>query len=150
MARMHSRKKGKAGSKPPISRTKPTWVRYKPRELEMLVTKLAKEGYPPSKIGMLLRDRYGVPNIAQLTGKNVLEILSEKGLSPQVPEELNALIEKAARCFKHFSKNKHDMTAKRGLLLTESKIRRLEKYFKRIGRLPSDWRYTREQLKITV
>ena len=45
---------------------------------------------------------------------------------------------------------KKDMTAKRGLILTESKIRRLIKYYHNTGRLPLDWKYTREGAKLLV
>ena len=150
MARMHSGARGKAGSKRPISRTKPTWVRYKQRELELLIAKLAKEGHSPSKIGMLLRDFYGVPDAYQLAGKSIGAILKEKNLAPDIPEPLTALLRKAAGCYKHFTRNKHDMTGKRGLLLAESKIRRLEKYYRRTGKLPTAWSYSREQLKMTA
>ena len=44
MARMHSRKKGKSGSRRPIKKTPQTWVRYKSKEAELLIVKLAKEG----------------------------------------------------------------------------------------------------------
>ena len=43
MARMHSRKRGKAGSKKPMKKVLPLWVRYKAKELELLIVKLAKE-----------------------------------------------------------------------------------------------------------
>ncbi len=37
--------------------------------------------------------------------------------------------------------HKHDMHAKRGLLLTNSKINRLVKYYKKIKKLPENWKY---------
>ena len=43
MARMHSRKKGKHGSKKPAKKSTPSWTRYKPKEIEMLIAKLAKD-----------------------------------------------------------------------------------------------------------
>ncbi len=36
------------------------------------------------------------------------------------------------------------MSAKRGLMLTVSKIRALEKYYKKKGKLPMQWRYSAE------
>ena len=62
MARMHSRKRGKAGSKKPMKKVLPLWVRYKSKELELLIVKLAKEGKTPSQIGVILRDTYGIPD----------------------------------------------------------------------------------------
>ena len=47
-------------------------------------------------------------------------------------------------------KNKKDYVAKRGLQLTESKIKRLTKYYKRVGKLPENWKYDREKVKLLV
>lgn len=150
MARMYSRKKGKAGSRRPISRAKRSWIRYKPKEVELLVVKLAKEGKSPSHIGMFLRDTYGIPDVKYLVKKSVLQILREKKLVPEIPEDLTALIKKSIMVRKHIEKNRKDMTAKRGLELTESKIRRLVKYYKRTKKLPQDWTYSPESIKLLV
>ena len=141
MARMHSRRKGKAGSLRPAKPTKPTWIRYKPNEIELLITKLAKEGKSTSKIGIILRDSYGIPDVKLLTGKTITKILKEKNLITGLPENLQDLIKKAIAVRKHLEANKKDMTAKRGLQLTESKIRRLTKYYKKTKVLPKDWNY---------
>ena len=55
MARMYSRKKGKAGSKKPF-KSKANWVKYKPKEVELLIAKFAKTGKTGSQIGLILRD----------------------------------------------------------------------------------------------
>ena len=60
------------------------------------------------------------------------------------------LIKKEILIMKHFERNKKDMHAKRGLILTESKIHRLAKYYKRVGRIPSNWRYDRKQAELLV
>ena len=70
MARMHSRKKGKSGSKKPVNKTY-TWMSYKPKEIELLVLKLAKEGKSASEAGIILRDTYGIPDIKSITKKSV-------------------------------------------------------------------------------
>ena len=44
------------------------------REVEDLVVKLAKEGTPPSLIGIILRDQHAVPSINEATGKSVKQI----------------------------------------------------------------------------
>ena len=141
MARMHSRDKGSSSSKKPFKKTVPTWIRYKPKEVEMLIVKMAKEGKPPSKIGLHLRDTYGIPDVKTLTGKSVTKILEGKNLLSEVPEDLRELIRKAAMIRKHLEDNKQDKTALRGLQLTESKIKRLSGYYKQSGRLPIDWKY---------
>ena len=58
MARMHSRKKGKSTSKKPIKKAVPVWIRYKQKEIEMLISKLAKEGNTASKIGTPVNDTF--------------------------------------------------------------------------------------------
>lgn len=141
MARVYSRRKGKSGSKKPVKKALPTWVRYKPKEVELLIAKLAKEGKSPSQIGLFLRDAYGIPDVKILTKKNVTVTLKEKNLLGEVPEDLLSLIKKAALIKKHLEENKKDQAAKRGLEITESKIRRMIKYYKRTGKLKEDFRY---------
>lgn len=148
MAKMHSRKKGKSGPKKPLKPSKPTWLRYTPKEIEMLVVKLAKEGKTGSEIGLVLRDTYGVPDVKSLTEKSISQILGEKKLMPELPDDLVALMRRSIAIRKHRDENKKDEAAKRGLLLTESKIRRLLKYYKRIGRLAVDWKYDPAKLKM--
>lgn len=150
MARMHSRKKGKAGSTKPATPTKPTWATRKAKEIEMLVVKYAKEGVSPSKIGLFLRDEYGIPSVKLLTGKAIKQILQEKKLLPELPEDLMALMRKAVLIRKHLEENKKDTPGKRGLQLTESKLRRLAKYYKKTGDLPQEWKYDPERIKLYV
>ncbi len=141
MARMYSRRKGKAGSHKPSKQTIPSWVRYKEKEIDLLITKLAKEGNSSSKIGLILRDTYGIPNVKLITKKPITKILKEKKLLSNIPEDLLALIKKSVALNKHLETNKKDETAKRGLILTESKIRRLIKHYKKTGKLSSEWKY---------
>lgn len=141
MARMYSRRKGKAGSSKPSQPSVPSWVRYKEKEIELLITKFVKEGKSTSQIGIILRDTYGIPNAKLITKKTITQILRDKNLLSDIPEDLLALIRKSIAVNKHLEANKKDETAKRGLTLTESKIRKLIKYYKKTGRLPSEWRY---------
>jgi small subunit ribosomal protein S15 len=150
MARMHSRAKGKSGSKKPIKKVLPSWVRYKPKEVELLIVKLAKENNTPSKIGTLLRDVYGIPDSTLITKKSITAILDEKKLLAEIPEDLLALIRKFIFLQKHLDANKQDMAAKRGFQLTESKIRRLVKYYKRTKRLPSNWTYDPDKIRLFI
>ena len=150
MARMHSRRKGKAGSKKPLTSTKPSWTRYKEKELELLIVKLAKEGKTPSQIGMHLRDTYGTPGVKSISDKSVTSIMKEKKVLPTIPEDLMALIKKNIIVRKHMGGNKADMTAKRGFQLAESKIRRLVKYYKRTGKLAKTWEYDPEKVRLLI
>jgi len=150
MARMYSGRKGKAGSTRPSKITKLSWVRYKPKEIELLIAKMAKEGKTPSKIGLFLRDVYGIPNIKQISGKSITAILKEKNLLSKIPEDLMALIKRSIALRKHLESNRHDMPAKRGLELTESKIRKLVKYYKKSRKLEKDWKYDPDKIRLLI
>lgn len=144
MARMHSRKKGSATSTRPVKRTHPGWVRYKPKEIEMIIFKMYKEGKTMSQIGLDLRDVYGIPDVKKFMEKSISQILKEKGMSRMIPEDMGNLIRQALVVRKHLEKNHKDMPALRGLHLCESKVKRLAKYYKRVNKLPLDWKYDPE------
>ena len=148
MARMHSRAKGKHGSTKPSKQAVPSWLGISKKELEMLIVKLAKENKTTSQMGILLRDQYGVPDVKSLTEKSISGILEEKKLTPELPDDLVALMRKSIAIRKHMEANRKDEAAHRGLNLTESKIRRIIKYYKRIARLPVDWKYDPAKLKM--
>jgi len=149
MARMHSKKKGKSGSKKPYSKS-PSWVRYNPKEIELLIVKLVKEGKTASQIGLALRDTYGIPDVKKITNKKITKILAEKKLSAKLPEDLMALIKKDIAVRKHLERNSKDETAKIGLTLTESKIKRLAKYYKRAEKLPEEWKYDPKRVRFYI
>lgn len=147
---MHSRKKGRAGSKRPSTKTIPKWVRYKKEEIEKIVIKLAKEGNSTSKVGSILRDQFGVPSVKLITGKTISQILKEEKIYPKYPEDILNLLKKSVNLRDHLEKNKGDSNSKRGLELLESKIRRLGKYYVRRKVLPPDWKYDPEKAKLLV
>ena len=147
MARMHSRARGKSGSTKPMKKV-PAWAPYTGGDVEKLIIKYAKAGKSTSEIGLLLRDFYGIGSIKAATGKKVSEILKEKELNKEIPEDLRNLIKKMVYIQRHLEKNKHDETAKRGLLLANSKIRRLVKYYKKTERLPTEWKLNMDRLKV--
>ncbi len=147
MSRMHSGAKGKAGSTKPAQKTTPTWLGYKKNEIELLIAKLAKEGFTASQIGLHLRDRYGIPDVKLITGVTITQILKEKKLTKKLPEDISYLIKKSIAVKKHLESNKADKAAIRGLHLTESKIRRLVKYYKKSKVLPKDWVYDSSQAR---
>lgn len=150
MAKMHSRKRGRAGSKRPAKKVVPSWIRYKPNEIEHLVIKIGKEGKAPSQIGIMLRDVYGVPDIKVITKKSISMILEEKKLLSKIPEDLMALIRKSLMIRKHLEENAHDNSAVRGLILTDSKIGRLAKYYKKTGKIAQDWKYEPDKVNLYV
>lgn len=134
--------KGKSHSRRPVSKRAPSWCRYSPEEAEAFVIQLAKEGYPPSQIGILLRDQYGIPLIKYLTGKSITEIMESAGVSRELPEDLQNLLQKATRLQRHMARNKKDNVNKHSLELVTSKVRRLANYYRDRSVLPKDWKYT--------
>jgi len=145
---MYSRKHGCSGSHRPLDRKKPTWVGTSNKEIELIIGKLAKEGKGASQIGLVLRDSYGIPDVKLILGKKIRQILEEKKLTHELPEDLFNLIQRIILIQKHLESNHKDMTAKRGLQLSESKVMRLLKYYKKIGRMPHTWKYNPKNLKI--
>ncbi len=138
---MKKKARGKSHSIRPVSKRPPVWCKYRSEEVEALVIKLAKEGHPPSKIGIILRDQHGIPLTKPITGKSITQILRDAELAPSLPEDFENLLRKASRLRAHLEKNKEDLHNKRSLQLVESKIYRLMKYYKREGLLPPDWKY---------
>jgi len=135
------RRRGKSHSRRPVSKRTPSWCKYGPEEVEAFIIKLAKDGVPSSKIGVILRDQYGIPLVKPLTGKSITKILKDSDLAPPIPEDLNNLIVKANRLSIHLSKNKADSVNTHSLELRVSKIRRLIKYYKKEHVLPETWEY---------
>ncbi len=149
MARIHARRRGRSGSTKRFDRTRhPEWSALRPREVEAKIIELAKAGKSTSEIGMILRDQYAVPDVKIATGKKISQILKENNLLPEIPEDLRNLMKRALKIRNHLEKHKKDFTNKRNLQLTESKIRRLTKYYHSIGRLPEGWKYTPEQARL--
>ncbi|MEX1336488.1 MAG: 30S ribosomal protein S15 [Candidatus Limnocylindrales bacterium] len=150
MAKMHTRNKGKSSSTRPNRTESPEWCKVSAEEATGVVLDLWKQGVATSEIGMILRDRYGVPDVKLLTGKKVTAILKDNNVAPSVPEDLYNLIVKALRLRKHLAINKKDVHNKRSLQLTESKIRRLVKYYHQEKVLPMDWVYKPETAEMMI
>jgi len=127
-----------------------TWIDYKPKEVEELVIKYAKQGMSCAQIGLILRDQYGIPSVKIITGKTISKILKEHKMYPKLPEDLLNLMKRAVEISAHLEKNKKDYQSYRGLELTESKIRRLAKYYIKKGVLPKNWKYDLEQAKLLI
>jgi small subunit ribosomal protein S15 len=147
---MHSRRKGKSKSVKPNREESPEWVTLSKQEIEEIIVKLAREGNTPSKIGLILRDQYGVPDVRPIMGMKLTHVLEKNSMGLKLPEDLQSLINKSVALSTHIGRHKKDNHNKRALLLMESKIRRLTKYYIRSGKLPEDWRYDPEQARLLV
>ncbi|KAF5096476.1 hypothetical protein D0Z00_002766 [Geotrichum galactomycetum] len=141
MARLHSKGKGMSSSATPYSRQAPSWLKLTPDSVVEQITKYARKGLTPSQIGVLLRDSHGVSQVKVVTGNKILRILKSNGLAPEIPEDLYHLIKKAVSVRKHLEKNRKDKDSKFRLILIESRIHRLSRYYKTVGVLPPTWKY---------
>ena len=70
-----------------------------------------------------------------------LPFVSRAGLAPSLPEDLYHLIKKAVAVRKHLERNRNDKDSKFRLILIESRIHRIARYYKTARQLPPNWRY---------
>lgn len=150
MARMHSRKKGKSGRKRPKAKVMPEWVVANKAEIEEIILKMAKEGVPPSKIGLILRDKYAIPEIKLLLEMPLVEFLRKNKASGEYPEDMLELIKRAVRMRRHMKKSKADLHNAVKYRHVVSKILRLAKYYERNGLISKNWKYDPEQAELLV
>ncbi|PHP45138.1 30S ribosomal protein S15 [Methanosarcinales archaeon ex4572_44] len=150
MAKMHTRRKGVSGPTHPVKSNSPEWCSLDTDDLSGIVVDLAKQGRSSSAIGMILRDTYGVADSRLITGKRITDVMEENGVGSKVPEDLHNLIVKALRLKKHLNSNTKDVHNKRQLTLVESKIRRMVRYYKSVGKIPSDWKYSLKAAELLI
>jgi small subunit ribosomal protein S13e len=79
--------------------------------------------------------------VKSVTGSKVLRILKKAGLAPALPEDLYMLIKKAVQVRKHLERNKKDKDSKFRLILVESRIHRLARYYRATRKLEGNWKY---------
>lgn len=144
------RDKGQAHSVRPVRVGPPKWTRYSAEEIGALAAELARIGYMPSMIGVILRDQYGVPLVRSVTGMKLTKLLEKFGVKYPIPEDLLRLMAKAVNLRRHLSEHPKDTPSQRGLIEVESKIRALIKYYKREGKLPPDFEYDPAKAEIWV
>ena len=150
MARMHARRRGKSSSVRPYRKQAPTWSNTDSKAITKVILDLRKEGASSSRIGLVLRDRYGVPDVKLALGKRIGDVLKENKVASEIPEDLRDLMVKALGLRKHLSENKKDLHNKRQLQLMESKIRRLVRYYIKSRKLPQDFVYKPETTEILL
>ena len=119
----------------------PSWLKTSSKEVSDQVTKLAKKGLTPSQIGVILRDSSGIAQVKSITGSKILRLLKKNGLAPEIPEDLYMLIKKAVMIRKHLERNRQDKDGKFRLILVESRIHRLARYYRTSRKLPATFKY---------
>lgn len=150
MARMHARRRGISRSVRPYRTQAPEWSNTDKEAIIKQIIDLRRQGSSTAEIGLVMRDKYGVPSVKLATGKKITQILRENELASEIPEDLRNLIQKALGMRKHLAENKRDIHNKRQLMLTESKVRRLVKYYINSKKLPKDWIYKPETAEILL
>ncbi len=148
---MYKSRKGKSGSSKPYVTQAPEWSNSNSDDVEKLVVELGKSGHSTAQIGTILRDQHAVPNVRLVTGKRIGTILSQNNIGGSYPEDMMNLMRQAVRIIEHLGSGNHkDIHNKRALEITEAKIRKLANYYKTEGKLSSDWRYKRDELRLMV
>lgn len=151
MARMYKSRKGKSGSSRPHVLEAPAWSNTDKDAIQSLILDMAKSGMSSAEIGTVLRDKHAVPNVRLVLGKRISQVLAENDMQGAYPEDLMNLMRQAVAIINHLGSGNHkDIHNKRALEVTEAKIRRLANYYKGEGRLPADWRYKRDELRLMV
>ncbi|KAH3686939.1 hypothetical protein WICPIJ_002100 [Wickerhamomyces pijperi] len=141
MGRLHSKGKGISSSALPYSRNTPAWFKLSSDAVVEQIIKNARKGLTPSQIGVLLRDAHGVAQSRIVTGAKILRVLKSNGLAPEIPEDLYCLIKKAVSVRKHLERNRKDKDSKFRLVLIESRIHRLARYYRTVSVLPPNWKF---------
>ena len=141
MGRLHTHNHGKSHSTRPIELKKPSWVTQSPKEIEEIIIKYGKDGLTASQIGVKLRDQHAIPLVKPILNKGIVQVLDENKITPELPEDLNNIVVKAVGLQKHLKSNKSDNLNVRSLELIEAKVHRLSVYYKKIGRIPKNWKY---------
>jgi len=104
---------------------KPVWLKYTKQEVTAIILKLANKGLTAEKIGLTLRDQYGIPNV-KIYGIKIKEVLKDKF---QEPTLIN-LENKLDRIISHYKKNKQDKKTERSLIITKAKLKKRADYHK--------------------
>ncbi|KAI5169889.1 small subunit ribosomal protein S13e [Pancytospora epiphaga] len=118
----------------------PTYMTESVPEIKKIVINLGNRGNSASDIGAILRDQYGVGNVTDVLGTTLLEFMRKNGCAPAIPEDLTALVDKANNVRKHLSVFKKDNGAKYRLILINSRVHRLIRYYKQKKVLPGNWK----------
>ncbi len=103
---------------------KSDWIKIKPAELEKIIVDLYKQGESAARIGLVLRDKYGVPK-AKLLGKKITKILQDTKVT--LRSEKDKVTQKMDSLNKHIANNKHDQPARKQLVKQLWALKKIER-----------------------
>lgn len=112
-------------SKKPQILEKPAWLKYTEGEVKAIILKLANKGLTSEKIGLALRDQYGIPKV-KLYNIKIKKVLEEHN-KYQDSDILN-LTAKQEKLSNHNNKNKQDKKSHRSLTITKAKLKKRQDY----------------------
>mmetsp|Transcript_24430 Transcript_24430/g.36645 ORF Transcript_24430/g.36645 Transcript_24430/m.36645 type:complete len:149 (+) Transcript_24430:212-658(+) len=139
MGRMYSQGKGLSSSVIPYRRHSCEWKGLTTGNLIKLITKLSKKGLTNSQIGTVLRDSFSIIDVRNILGMNISRLLSMKGLSSDIPEDLYFISRKWVKILDHYKKFPKDLNAKFKLKHVESHVQRIARYYKTAKKIPENW-----------
>ncbi len=113
-------------AKKPTKIEKPVWLKYTKDEIGEIILKLSDKGLTAEKIGLVLRDQYGIPKV-KIYSLKISKILKERF---QEPTNLN-LKNKLQKIISHYKENKQDKKAELSLIITKAKLKKREDYSKK-------------------
>ncbi|MFA5484735.1 MAG: 30S ribosomal protein S15 [Candidatus Pacearchaeota archaeon] len=104
---------------------KPTWIKMSEEELKKIILELSKK-YPPSQIGIILRDQYAIPTV-KVFGKKLQAYLKE--LNIEINEDLENATTKVEKLKEHLKNNVTDKKAKHKLQKAQARLNITKKYY---------------------
>lgn len=105
---------------------KPVWLKYTADEVKAIILKLGNKGMTSEKIGLTLRDQYGIPKV-KLYGIKIKEVLGDK----YQDQNIIHLERKINLINTHNKKYKKDRKAERSLIITKAKLKKRDEYLSR-------------------
>lgn len=108
-----------------VQMEKPVWLKYTAEEVKGIILKLANKNMTAEKIGLTLRDQYGIPK-TKLYGFKIKEVLKEKDKYDD-PNTKN-LKTNVDKILEHYKKNKGDKKAERSLIIKKAQLKKREEY----------------------
>jgi ribosomal protein S15P/S13E len=109
---------------------KPIWLKYTEQEVKDIILNLIKKdpNLTSEKIGLILRDSYGIPK-TNIYDFKISHILKQAKLYKN--PDLKNLTIKTEKLSKHLEKNKQDKRTARSLIITKAKLKKTKEYLER-------------------
>jgi len=109
---------------------KPVWLKYTEGEVKEIILKIAEKNpdITSEKIGLILRDSYGIPKVS-IYNLKIGKVLKEAG-KYQNPD-LKNLTNKSSKLEKHLLRNHGDKRTHRSSIITRAKLKKVKDYLAR-------------------